>query len=86
MTDPTTVILGLCFSLLGQDGQGAPLLVLREDGWHAPRCQRRMFVHAGDSLRGGADCSDRCRQTNAAIDAAEQWLREQAGDTLAEAI
>lgn len=33
-------------------------------------------MQAGDSQRGGADCSPRCRQVNAALDAATAWLQQ----------
>ncbi len=70
------VILGLCASLLGNDGQGAGLLTVRvNDRHHTARCQRGMLISPEDRARGGAPCSPRCQQVNAALTAAEGWLK-----------
>lgn len=42
---------------------------------HIRACQIGMYIEAGDSLRGGQPCSDRCQHAHDAIDLAGTWLK-----------
>ena len=75
------VILDLCCVLLG--GKGSPLgtsdrgLLRRAVNGtrHLESCQIGMYVQAGDSMRGGQPCSDRCRLAREAASRGGQWLK-----------
>lgn len=42
---------------------------------HVPKCPKGQYLVAGDSLRGGQPCSDRCVLAWAAIGLAAEWFR-----------
>lgn len=77
------VILDLCRVLLGEpkrDKHGKRkdyglMNHIVNGEQHIRSCQIGMYIEAGDSLRGGQPCSDRCQRVRDAIDMAEIWLK-----------
>lgn len=75
------VILELCRVLLGdpQDKGLMPRMVQGER--HLKMCAIGQYLEAGDSLRGGQPCSDRCQRVHDAIDMAGIWLKAHEAET-----
>jgi hypothetical protein len=71
LEDVALVALGAACLALGGDGRKNAGLLSRWYGGekHLPErdCAVGQWRSAGDSLRGGADCSDRCRQARGAL-------------------
>lgn len=77
--DAEDIILAFCAVLLGDRGTDpkdrglmSQIIAGRQ---HIERCQRGMWIQAGDSLRGGQPCSTRCLNAQVTLDAAARWLK-----------
>lgn len=81
--DARQLALAAAILALGGDGRKNPGLLSR---WfrgekHLPErdCAVGQWRSAGDSLRGGAECSERCRQAREALDACLDALEAEMG-------